>query len=523
MNAFLAMQRLQAFAKGKPLPRGATIHFPIAEPKDTLLLAFVKMGGESAPWGVAWTTPGKKPSVLCVGEPRNRDLVADMMAEFAPVLLEHVFHPEYSEIQIGASRQPRPLRQIWLPNSTHVEMLHFLSYAYTFAKTGTAERRARLNALGRAAGWLFRESQRPGQVLVMAATEALRESYTFPAEDIRQGHLGFLMAWLETKGGRDARAAAAAAAEQEAVATNMDPAVERETLESMVDAFNEARTNGDDRSRKRVEGTIGAVLEGQLRRRVELTERAYERLRNESRRTNKAVDELLKMAQDEHWFQYMRTERRLLDGSGEPVFIPSPETDRHPFVAGARYFLHEKFETLRDAYLLEDDAEMQQEAIASGLALRGRIVKVSDDGEGKKTRPVWTVETDFDVSLRLREGSLVAPAGQHDRHCEIRSIDGRASGGFRVELEVVSLTTDKSRKHPGMLAGTDPRLVGTKVTLLPAVLDFSRQKLKKLWQQNQPGKWVIKTKLSALSAKLPVEISEDLKAADQLARADDEE
>ncbi len=82
MNAFLAMQRLQAFAKGKPLPRGATIHFPISQPKDTLFLAFLKMGGESAPWGVAWATSGKKPSVLCVGEPRNRDLVADMMAEF---------------------------------------------------------------------------------------------------------------------------------------------------------------------------------------------------------------------------------------------------------------------------------------------------------------------------------------------------------------------------------------------------------------------------------------------------------
>lgn len=521
MNAFVAMHRLQAFSKGRPLPRGATIHFPVAQPKDTLLLAFVKMGGESAPWGVAWASPGKKPSVLSVGEPRNRDLVADMMAEFAPVLLEHVFHPEYSEIQIGASQQPRPLRQIWLPNSTHVEMLHFLSYSYTFTKRGSAERRDLLNALGRAAGWLFRELQRPGQVSVMVATEALRESYTFPAEDIRQGHLGFLMAWLEAKGGRDARMEAAAEAEREAVATNMDPAVEREQLGDLVGRFNDARSSDDGKGRRGAEKAVEAVLEAQLRRRIDLTRGAYERLGSESRRTNQAVDELLRMAQEEHWFEYMRTERKLQDGSGEPVFIPSPETDRHTFVAGSRYFLHEKYETLRDSYLLEDDTEMQQEAIASGLALRGKIAKVTDDGNGRKTRPVWVVETGIDVSLRLREGSLVAPAGVSGRRCEIRSIDRRSGGGFRVVLEVVALPTAKSKKFAGLLAGNDPRLVGQEVTLLPAVFDFSWLKLKKLWQHNQPGKWLVKTKLGGLAAKLPTEVSEDLKAADQLAKADD--
>ncbi len=132
------------------------------------------------------------------------------------------------------------------------------------------------------------------------------------------------MAWLEAKGGRDVRAAAAVAAEGEAVATSMDPVVERDTLEDMVDAFNEARTNGDDRSRKRVHGAIEAVLEAQLKRRIELTERAYERLRGEPRRCNKAVDELLKMAMDEHWFGYLRTEHAFLDGSGAFVFVPSP-------------------------------------------------------------------------------------------------------------------------------------------------------------------------------------------------------
>ncbi len=522
MNAFQALQRLRAYEKGRPLPRGSTIHFPLSRPNDTLLLAFLKMGGESAPWGVAWGRPGKTPSVLTVGEPRNRDLVADMMAEFAPALLDHIFQPEHSEFQIQAPQQQRPLRQIWLPNPTHIEMLHFLSYAYIFTKKGAPERRDLLNALGRAAGWLFRESQRPGQVTVMAATDGLKESYTFPADDIRQGHLGFLMAWLETKGARNARMRATSEAEKEPVATSLDPVLERDTLDALVDDFNEARSNGDDRARKRAENEVREVLESELERRLDLTERAYELLRNEPRRTNRAVDELVRAGNEEHWFQYLRTEHRLLDGSGEPIFIPSPETDRHPFVAGSRYFLYEKFETLRDAYLLEDDAEMQQEAIMSGRALEGRIVRVWDEGDGRASVPVWRVETHSEIPLRLREGDSVAPAGLRERKGEIRSIDRRPAGGLSIEVEITSQKTARSSKHKNLLAANDPALKGQTVTLLPAVFDFSRLKLKKLWQRQQPGTWLIRTKLGNHASKLPQEVSEDLKAAEWVARAEDE-
>jgi hypothetical protein len=34
-----------------------------------------------------------------------------------------------------------------------------------------------LNQLGHACGWLFREAQRPGQMIVMTATEVLKEAF----------------------------------------------------------------------------------------------------------------------------------------------------------------------------------------------------------------------------------------------------------------------------------------------------------------------------------------------------------
>src|SRR5437773_2070337 len=100
MTSHDVVRRLRAMAKGRPLPNGETLRVPklgasVIE-SNTLILAFVRMGGESTPWGVAFGHPGKRPEILTIPEARNRDAVADMMAAFAPVLLEHLYHLRYS-------------------------------------------------------------------------------------------------------------------------------------------------------------------------------------------------------------------------------------------------------------------------------------------------------------------------------------------------------------------------------------------------------------------------------------------
>ena len=64
------------------------------------------MGGESAPWGVAYKTKAAGLRVLTVPEPRNRDLVAEMLASFAPVLLEHLGHPGFCKTAFDPSITP---------------------------------------------------------------------------------------------------------------------------------------------------------------------------------------------------------------------------------------------------------------------------------------------------------------------------------------------------------------------------------------------------------------------------------
>ena len=48
------IRRLRAWSDGKPTPRGEKINVKVADDDDLLIVAFLRMGGESRPWGVAF-------------------------------------------------------------------------------------------------------------------------------------------------------------------------------------------------------------------------------------------------------------------------------------------------------------------------------------------------------------------------------------------------------------------------------------------------------------------------------------
>ncbi|NBU55778.1 MAG: hypothetical protein EBS22_06065, partial [Acidimicrobiia bacterium] len=78
-----------------PTERGAAINRHLADDDDVLIAAFLRMGGESRPWGVAVGTLAEGPTVVTIPEARNRDLVADMMIDVAPIFLRHFRHPQW--------------------------------------------------------------------------------------------------------------------------------------------------------------------------------------------------------------------------------------------------------------------------------------------------------------------------------------------------------------------------------------------------------------------------------------------
>lgn len=504
-------RRLMAWAKGRPIPRGATLHVRPSDPSDLLIAAFVKMGGESAPWGVALGYPGKEPNLLTVPEPRDRDLVANTAASIAPVLLEHFRHPDFDDESPSDWHEIGTLRQLWLPNPSHLDMLHFLNYTYTFTKWGEREQAKLLNALGRLAGWLFREARRPGQLTVMVATDALRESYTFPAEDVRQAHLGYLLAWVETTGGRDARLRAAQQAERLSVATSLDPAIERDKLVDLVERWNTARSDANDRAMGREAARVENILSSELTRRFELVERAIGVLRADKRRVNAGVDDLEKASNQELWYQFLRMERSSDAEDDGPAFVASPETDRYPAAASSRYFVHEASEELRLAALIHDDPELQEEAIAEGEAIRGKIVAIRDEDPGRKLVAVWTIEAPDVAPLRVREGTWLCVAGLPQRTVTVRRIDPAGEGTLRIEVEIIGLKTKPRDGRSNVLPSDDPRLKGKEVTLVPASTEgMLRRKSQKIWLRDIPGEWLTHSKPAGPRADLPVEAAEDV-------------
>ena len=488
------VRQLEAFAAGQPIPRGDTLHFPLTEPDDTLFLAFVKMGGESSPWGVAYKKASdRKPTYLTVPEPRNRDDVAKMMAKLAPALLEHVGHPEHDPEYIEDDEE-RPLRQLWLPNGSHLDMLHFLAYAFSFAKKGPPERVALLRALGRAAGWLFREYQRPGQLRVRVATRALRESFSFPAENIRLEHLGFQMALLGAKGDLSARFDAARKAELEPVATSLAPDFERDELLPPLDRHNEARKNKNRIERTSARRAIRALLVKKLRSRIRLVENAVEVLSDDPRPVNPGTAPLEDLSHDEHKWQYLYMERRVAGGKSP---APSAETDRAAARAAARYNAHIRSDEIRARALVHFDEQMQADAVLAGDALAGEIIEVRDEGMGRTKLPVWVIEDAGDQPLRFREGSSVCVAGLPKRHGVLRSI---ALDKKRRITEVViqGLKTVPRDKDGAVLPATSPALVGQSVILLANSSDwFAKNKSIRVWKSDGPGAWLTHGRVGA--------------------------
>ena len=113
----------------------------------------------------------------------------------------------------------------------------------------------------------FREAHRPGEQAVIVATSALRQAYTFPAEDTRQGHLGFLLAWLASKGDRSRRLKAALDAEQFTIATSINPELERTELERHVEGWGKARRDEDQPAMQKADRAVGKLLAPELERR----------------------------------------------------------------------------------------------------------------------------------------------------------------------------------------------------------------------------------------------------------------
>jgi len=499
-------RKLKAWQVGHPVPRYDTIHHAIMPPDQSMIVAFVRMAGESRPWGIAWGTVGAEPTVRAVPDGRVRDDVAVTCAAFAEDLLEHLrvhnwtFDPAPQKPELG------DLRQVWLPNGQHVAMLHQLSYTYSQTRYG-GQNQDILRALGRVAGWMFRDTSRVGSQHVVSASSLLGDSYVFPAQDVRTAHLGFQLAWLTTEGDRDARLAAATESEGLTVSPTMSPDLERDRLSDLVSAWQHARRGSGDPSRPAEE--IQGLLGEELLRRWKLTEQAYRVMADNERPVNAGVGELVRLAHSEFWFQHQRIELRLNDPSQGPAFVAHPETDFHGSAAASRYLIHAAADEAYIGYLIHDDAALFREALDDGRAFEAHVLRVVDAGTGRSTVPRWTLRLDPSKPHRLRENARIAPYGSRGHEATVIELETTADD-LLVTVEWTGRKT-KPLLVPLPAKPADDAWVGVDVAFVQSdAASLTQRRSQRVWAASKgPGAWLTHGKASA-----PIEISSDDGATD---------
>jgi len=402
MSASLeTVRRIWAWSDGKPSPRGETVNVHIGDDDDALIVAFLRMGGESRPWGVAFGKCNEEPTILTVAEGRNRTNVADMMIEFAPVLLEHFRHPQYSSDSL-MNWEVNSHRQIWLPGPTHVEMLHYIALSYARTKWDR-DGVETLKALGNLANCLYIDQQRPGQQTIRTASHALQESYVFPASAVRQAHLGYLLGWLQGGKSRDARLAAARKANNFAVATVLDPEFERKIVQPLVEQWGEADRANDIKARKAADEAVNKVLKPELLRRWELTRDAISILRADARTSNSGLSTLVAISKKE--LNRLWGERAVNEDDGGDPFWPNPFTDYNTRMAAGGYHQRVADDQKARHYLVHGDRELQREELAAGHGIIGVISHVNS------VDPEWTINFSYPDLPTIRAGSYLVIAG----------------------------------------------------------------------------------------------------------------
>ena len=499
-------RKLQAWQAGEPLPRYDTIHHAIMPPDRALIVAFVRMAGESRPWGIAWGTVGSNPRIESAPDGRIRDDVSVLCATFAEDLLEHMRVHNWTFDPAPQKPELADLRQVWLPNGQHIAMLHQLSYTYSQTKFG-GDNQEILRALGRVSGWMFRDASRVGSQHVVSASQILGDSYVFPAQDARTAHLGYQLAWLTTDGDRYAKLAAATEAEGFTVSPTMDPTLERDDLSDLVARRQTGRREGRDVSEQ--EREIATILRGELVRRWDLAERAYDLMANNDRPVNAGVGPLVTQAHTEFWFQHQRIELRLNDPSQGPAFVAHPETDFHGSAAASRYLIHSAAAEAHIGYLIHDDPALFQEALADGRAFESRVLRVDDVGSGRTTTPRWVVRLDPTLPHRLRENARVTPHGSRGHEATIVEIDSGESD-LLVTLEWTGLKT-KPLLGPIMAKPADDAWEGVEVAFVQSnAASLTQRRSQRVWAAAKgPGAWLTHGKSST-----PLEISGDDGATD---------
>lgn len=218
------LPRLLAFRKGRAVRIAS--NQSVAIRPDGLVICPIAMAGEDTSIHiVACGRVGQAAEFRCVPDPRYRNDQYDLF-EWLGERVEQYF----LECQQAGSYP-----QIWVPSSGAVGLLDTLADRLRFNRENL-----RVKRFGELLSYATERFPIEGQQALMTATGALRMHFATGQQEGEDEHLGTLLVWMRPPAGRNVLAVVAAA-EEVPMGVKTDPDFDRDDLEPLVSAYNEAR------------------------------------------------------------------------------------------------------------------------------------------------------------------------------------------------------------------------------------------------------------------------------------------
>jgi hypothetical protein len=383
--------RIRAHLASKPVLRTKMCPVRIGPPECRMAVAFVRMGGESSPWGVGWKIGGDHAEIRFVPEPRNRASVQEMLRDFAEALEGHFRNPELE------------LPQVILPGPTHTEMLHVLALRHANARSGDPALLQSLSRMGRRCFDLFDAASNRNRTHCLDMTTVLRAMFAFPCEPVREAHLGYLIGWFDPT----APAEGARLAEALPVSTSLDPTFEAQLAEHL-DAYHRAK--GDPSAAHAPAAAMGELLSESLNHRIGLTCSAID-IALQACTENPGVEQIVQASQRAlNAFEEREANRQ--EGSSPGV----PGGKGHPLNDARALAFFEADQVAAQQSLAMHDEEIQCQLIDSGSGIEGNVKAVCEIPNGRSRRMQMDVEAPIGDLMRMRIGD------------DVTCVTGRASG-----------------------------------------------------------------------------------------------
>ena len=480
------VRKLRAFEQIGPLPRYSTKHLGVSS--NSMIVAFVRMSGETRPWGVAYGPPGSDPRLVSVADGRDRDDIAEMLTPFAESLLSHFRCEGFTFDPITKTNLPiESPPQLWVPGSSHLDMLHFISYGY-WKRRKDDDLRSPLSAMSRLCVWIFSESKVQGQQMIVDTTKELTNCFVYPVDEHSTSNIANALAWHNAPGSYLYKLKSTQKHALKSVGITLDLEVEQ-GIEPELEKYRASVKAGSPE--EGLANSIKSRVEFELLRRWKLAEAGRSQIAQDSRPTNSGTASLLTDSLTRYFYDFQRLERQMSDPEHGPAFTPHPETENHGTAAASRYFRLNAASAKYLPSLIHEDPELFRESLAKGQALEGTVFQVKVESVGQASEIYWILRATLSDEFRIRAGEYLSLLGSPGHYVSVEELEFLDFDVAQLTLKFLGRKTLRTSAPISETPRSEKWLMQNVVFVPRDSSDLDTRASFKVWKTREaPGAWL---------------------------------